>query len=185
MPKRRKKKSTAVTTRRAPKHKTALTVARRRRKKRGLADAFTPASAKVAAMTMVKGAAGGLATAVLEKGAAKFIPASYGKAASIALVLAGSFVAHAVMKQPDISAGMAGALGYSLSKNIPGLNDDADFADDLALYDDAPYMDENGNPMDENGNYLSEGMYDGDMGEGMYDDNYLSGDYDQSFPSYN
>ena len=184
MPKRRKKKSTAVTHSRAPKHKTALTVARRRRKKRGLADAFTPASAKASALTMVKGAGGGLLTAVIEKGASKFIPGTYGKAASIALVIAGSYIAHGVMKQPDVSAGMAGGLAYSLSKNIPGLNDDAEFADDLALYDDAPYMDEYGNPMDESGNYLSEGMYD-DMGEGMYDDNYLSGDYDQSFPSYN
>lgn len=158
----------------APRYKTALTTARRRRKKRGLADAFTPAAAKTAAMSMVKGAAGGVATKLIEKGAAKFVPGPMGKAASIALVLAGSFVAHSVMKQPDVSAGMAGALGYSLSSNIPGLND-ADFADDDALYDDAPFMDEYGNPMDENGDYLD---------EDYLDEGDLAGDYDQAWPTY-
>jgi len=177
MAKRRKKRSTSPTVRRTPSAKKAVSVARRKRRKRGLSDAFTPSAAKNAAMTMVKGAAGGLAVSVLEKGAAKFLPPTMGKAASIALVLGASFVAHAVMKQPEVSAGMAGALGYSLSKSIPGLNDDGDFADDDALYDDAPYMDEYGNPMDENGNYLS----DDDMADG----NYLSGDYDQGWPQYN
>lgn len=158
----------------APRHKTALTTARRRRRKRGLADAFTPAAAKSAAMSMVKGAVGGVATKLIEKGAAKFVPGTMGKAASIGLVIAGSFIAHSVMKQPDVSAGMAGALGYSLSSSIPGLND-ADFADDDALYDDAPYMDEYGNPLDEDGNYLS---------DDYLDDGDLSGDYDQGWPSY-
>lgn len=183
MARKRKKRSTS-SVRRAPRARKAVTVARRRRKKRGLADAFSPASAKNAGLSMVKAGLGGLAVNVIEKGSSKFLPASAAQPASIALVIAGSFFAHAVMKQPDISAGMAGALGYSLSKNIPGLNDDAEFADENALYDDAPYMDEYGNPMDEDGNYLSEALYDDDMGEELYDDDYMSGNYDQGWPQY-
>lgn len=171
--KKRRKRSSAPRKRLSSGPRTkALTTARRRRKKRGLADAFTPAAAKNAAMTMVKGGVGGVATKLLEKAAAKFVPGTMGKAASIALVLGGSFVAHAVMKQPDVSAGMAGALGYSLSSNIPGLND-ADFADEDALYDDAEFMDEYGNPLDED--YLD---------DDYLDDDYLSGSYDNGWPSY-
>lgn len=138
-------------------------------------------------MSMGMGAVGGLATAVLEKAVGKFAPASMGKAASVAVVLAGSFVAHSMLKKPEIASGMAGALGYSLSKSIPGLNDDADFADEDALYDDAPYMDEYGNPMDEDGNYLlNPGMDDGYLDDGYLDDDdaYLSGNYDQGWPVY-
>jgi hypothetical protein len=185
---KRKKRSTSHPARRAPHAKKAVTTARRRRKHRGLSAAFNKGSAKGAGMSMVKAAGGGLVVNLIEKGASKFLPGTMGKVASIGVTLLGSFLAHTMLKQPDVSSGMAGALGYSLSKNIPGLNDDADFADMDALYDDAPMMDEYGNPMDEDGNYLSEALYDNDnyMSETLYENEGMSGYYDAGgWPQYN
>jgi hypothetical protein len=180
---KRKKRRRSSTARSTPSTKKAVLSARRgrRRRKRGLSEAFTTASAKTAGLAMVKGAAGGFAVNLLEHGIAKLMPGMVGKGTSIGVVLGASFLTHAVLKQPDIATGMAGALGYSLSRNIPGLNDDAYFADEEALYDDAVYMDEDGNPMDEDGNYLND---DDGMNDGYLNDGYLSGDYDMAYATY-
>lgn len=149
--------------------KRAVSVARRKRtRKSGLADAFTPSSAKAAATDMVKGSIGGLATAVIEKGMSVVSTGTNAKLISTGAVILGSFIAHAVMKQPSVSAGMIGAQAYSWSKSIPGLNDDdANFADYDVLADEPDYMAEDGTPY-----YLNE---DGEL-QSMEDD-YMADDY--------
>jgi hypothetical protein len=152
MAKTRKRKRTPVKSA-APRINRAVKTARRRRTKRsGLADAFTPSSAKAAAMDMVKGSLGGLATAVIEKGMSKIATGTNAKLLTTGAVLLGSFITHAVMKQPSVSSGMMGAQAYQWSKEIPGLNDDAEFADEDALADEPDAFAEDGTPL-----YLNEG----------------------------
>jgi len=151
--KRRKK----TRRRSAPRVHKAIGVARRKRKRNtGLSSAFTPSSAKAAAKDMVNGGIGGLAAAVIEKGASVLVTGANGKIISTLLVLGGSYAAHGMLKKPAVSSGMVGALAYSWSKSIPFLNEDADYADEDSLEEESEYMDNFGNPMDANGNLLSE-----------------------------
>ena len=152
MAKTRKRKRTPVKSA-APRINRAVKTARRRRIKRsGLADAFTPSSAKAAAMDMVKGSLGGLATAVIEKGVGAIATGGNAKMMTTGAVIIGSFIAHAVMKQPTVSAGMIGAQAYQWAKEIPGLNDDAEFADEDVLADEPDAFAEDGTPL-----YLNDG----------------------------
>lgn len=135
----------------APRVHKAVGIARRKRKRnKGLSSAFTPSSAKAAAKDMVNGGIGGLATAVIEKGASVLVTGTNAKIISTLLVLGGSYAAHGMLKKPAVSSGMVGALAYSWSKSIPFLNEDAMFADEDSM-EEAEYVDEQGNPM-----YLSE-----------------------------
>ncbi len=146
--------------------KTAVSTARRKRsRKSGLAEAFSPASAKSAGMDMVKGSLGGLATAVIEKGMSSMVTGDKAKLYVTGAVVVGSFIAHAVLKQPQIASGMMGAQAYVWSKSIPGLNDDAYFADEDVLADQPDFMDEDGTPyyLNENGELVT--MADDSMNE--------------------
>lgn len=166
--KRKTKRSVSVRSAAPTRTKRAVKTARRRRSKKGLADAFTPSSAKAAATDMVKGAIGGGVTAIIEKGASVIVTGTNGKLISTVAVIVGSFITHAVMKQPSISAGMIGAQAYAWAKEIPGLNDDdANFADYDALADQPDYMAEDGTPY-----YLNE---DGELEE--MDQDYMADDY--------
>ncbi len=136
------------------------TARRRRRKKSGLSEMFTPASATAAAKDMIGGFAGGGALAVLDSIAGK---ANLPKIAEYGIGIGASFVAHSVLKMPNVACGITGALGYKLAKEIPMLNEDARFADDNVLADEPMFMSEDGTPMymDENGELYSieEGEY--------------------------
>jgi hypothetical protein len=94
---------------------------------------------------MVGGFAGGASLAVIDQIAGK---ANLPKIAEYGIAIGASFVAHSILKMPNVSCGIVGALGYKLAKEMPMLNDDADFADDDAFADDEPmFIAEDGTPM--------------------------------------
>ena len=129
---------------------------RRRSRKRGLSEAFSPATATASAKNMLSGAIGGFGYGLLK-------PAIDG-ATDNALVqnglpLAASFLASAVLKMDGVASGIAGAWGYDMSRKISGMAEMNDYVDGNVL-DEPEYMDESGNPMfladDGNFYYLDE-----------------------------
>lgn len=152
MAKRKRKRSHSA----SPRVHRAVKTARRRRSKRrsgGLSEMFSKTGAMHAAKDMVGGAIGGALVVPIEKGIGMAVPGTNGKMVSSLVTIGLSFVAHTMLKQPAVSAGMMGAKAAEWARTIPGLSE-ADFADDDALMDEAEFMDEDGNLLDENGDVL-------------------------------
>ena len=122
---------------------------RRRSRKRGLSEAFSPATATASAKNMLMGAVGGTGYALIKPAVES---ATDNKIVKHGILLGASFLTSAVLKMDGISAGIAGAWAADTSKEVLGLADmnDTDFADDDVL-DEPEYLDEMGNPM-----YLAE-----------------------------
>lgn len=155
-------------------------VTRRRttRRKRGLSEAFSPATATASAKGMVGGAIGGFGYGLVKP---MIDSSTDSKLAQTGIALGLSFIASAVLKMDNISSGIAGAWGFDMSKQISGLQDDSysmrdnEFADSYSMQDAPEYLDEDGNPMflaDDGNFYYLEEMQDEDdldnMGEPMF-----------------
>jgi len=150
-------------------------VTRRRttRRKRGLSEAFSPATATASAKGMVGGAIGGFGYGLIKP---MIDSSTDSKLAQTGIALGLSFVASAVLKMDNISSGIAGAWGFDMSKQISGLQEmqDNEFADSDSLNDEPEYLDEMGEPMflanDGNFYYLDEMQDEDDMdlGEPMF-----------------
>jgi len=121
-----------------------------RRKKGVLSELFSPATATATAKTMVGAGIGGYAYGIVEPTINDNISNPLGRTA-VALGL--SFVASSVLKMPNVSSGIAGALGYSMARKSLGLSEmnDYDYASKESLNEIPEYLDEAGNPV-----YLAE-----------------------------
>ena len=136
-----------------------------------LSEMFTPATAMQSGKAVISGMVGGMASRVI----GKVIPGE--NALTSALVnLGASFISSAVLKMPNLGAGIAGAYGAQLfDKLTGGMGEDSEETDyasvnGLDKYPDA--LDENGNPLflSEDGNFyyleemeLAEAFQDRDM----------------------
>jgi hypothetical protein len=163
---------------------------RRSTSKKGiLSEMFTPATTREAAKGIISGAVGGYAFGMVEPIINENIENPLART-GIALGL--SFLTYSVLKMPNVSSGMAGAFGYSLSKRMSGLNEmnDTAFADDESLEEYPEYLDEMGEPVylaaDGTYQYMDEMNEDDmldEMGEPVYlaDPIYLAEDL---YPEY-
>lgn len=129
---------------------------RRRSRKRGLSEAFSPATATASAKTMLGGAIGGFGYGLLKPAIEN---ASDNTLVKNGIFLGASFLASAVLKMDNVSSGIAGAWGYDLSRQMQGLSEMNEYTDGDVL-DEPEYLDEAGNPMfladDGNFYYLDE-----------------------------
>jgi hypothetical protein len=127
-------------------------------------------------MTSARGSFSGLVGGGISYGLNRVVPGESPLVHGL-VQLGASFLAGAVMKAPNLGAGIAGAYGYQLAERLAGKAmgedmDSADYADEdsLSQYPDA--LDENGTPMflAEDGNFyyleefeLAESFQDADM----------------------
>jgi hypothetical protein len=118
----------------------------RTRKKHGLSEMFNKATAMSTAKGAVSGAIGGYGWGMVSKNLSeKMKPME-----KILIGLGASFIVGSVVKMPNISAGIGGALGYELAmEGIEGLHEfnDYEYMEAGNLEEMAEYMDEGGNPM--------------------------------------
>jgi len=145
-----------------------------RRKKGVLSELFSPSTATATAKTMVGAGVGGYAYGMIEPTINENITNPLGRTA-VALGL--SFVASSVLKMPNVSSGIAGALGYSMARKSLGLAEmnDHDYASSSSLNEIPEYLDEAGNPvyLAEDGTYkymdeMNEDEMLDEMGEPVY-----------------
>lgn len=139
-----KKRKTSLT-------KTAKGAVKKRKKhpkkKNMLSEMVTPERAQQSGKAIFSGAVGGGAIHVIEKA----YPASWGIGARLLAGLTASFVTATVFNMPNMSAGMAGAVGYK-AVEAKLLADDAD--DDESEMEEAEFTDED--VLEEMPEYLSQ-----------------------------
>ena len=151
-------------------------VAPRRRRRRsmneGLSAIFNPETAQAAGRVVGAGAIGGLVGGALNR-----VLTKQNNLTRIGIQLGASFVTYAVLKYPNMSAGMAGAFASLESKPMYDkfLAEDGElFADEDSLNSLPMVLDEDGNAItlsqDENGDvvYLNEATGDVMMAEDVY-----------------
>ena len=119
---------------------------RRRAKKGLLSELFSASTATSTAKNMAAAAGGGYAYGIVSPLVSSNIE---NPLAQNAVKLGLSFVTSAVLKMPNLSAGMAGAWGYELANKMTGLSEmnEADFVDEDSLEEYPEFMDEAGNPV--------------------------------------
>lgn len=119
---------------------------RRRAKKGLLSELFSASTATATAKNMAAAAGGGYAYGIVSPLVTNNIE---NPLAQNAVKLGLSFVTSAVLKMPNLSAGMAGAWGYELANKMTGLSEmnEAEFVDEDSLDEYPEYLDEAGNPV--------------------------------------
>jgi len=130
-----------------------------RRKKTMLSEMWSPAIARNSASAAGSGALGGAAAAIIDNLLDK-APKPPHEGLRIAGLIAAGFGVAALLKAPNMGAGISAIAGYKLMK-VTGLAENDDNADYAREIESMPAMlDVHGQPMSENGMYLEEdGMY--------------------------
>lgn len=134
---------------------------RRRRSSGGmLSELFNPVQAQATAKTLISGAVGGVAAGLI----GKILPGTTTPQMKSAYTIAAGFITSAVLKMPNVGAGMAAVGARDLLAAQGMLAEDSEFsyANDLEPLpmvlneDQAQYLAENGMYLAENGMYLAE-----------------------------
>jgi len=116
-----------------------------RKKRGGLSEAFSPATATATAKTMGGAALGGFGYGFVKPAIES---ATENKLYQNGILLGLSFLSSAVLKMDAVSAGIAGAWGYDMSRNMQGLAEMQDHEySSTDLMDEPEYLDEMGEPM--------------------------------------
>jgi hypothetical protein len=141
-----KKKKT--TKRRRASFGKAVQKARRRRKTAtGLSEIFSPATAAAAGKGILSGAVGGAAAQLILDN----LLATQGKGMRVGVIAAAAFVTGAVLKYPNMAAGMGAVMAAEFVKKAsPALSEEA-FSEYEDLQEMPLYLDEAGNEL-----YLAE-----------------------------
>lgn len=138
----------------------------RTRSKGMLSEMFSASSATSTGKSMLSGAIAGYGVSFAEP-----MLSPLPKLTQHAIILGGSFIAGTVLKMPNISVGIASAWGYKLAKDMQGMAEDGDWADEDSMDEEPEYLDEAGNPIflaaDGNFYYLDENVMEEDEDDGM------------------
>lgn len=153
-------KKAKKTTLSAPRTTRKVKIKRRRtaRRKGMLSEFFTPGTAAAAGKSVLSGALGGASALLIDKA----LPEQTDQTKAL-VKIGGGFVMAAIMKMPNVGAGMAGVGVYQLLAPTFGLSEGANYAAPIEAL--PMYLNENGEALSDNAGYLADA---GQLAENVY-----------------